>query len=310
MKSKNCVLILVANALLAISVSGTVNAEYILEVRETIDGDLVGIGTGSFDLSAATLGAEPSAQGSLVFLGGTRFGVNTPSLRDDYDSIITLISGNAGPELVTAIAAPSSVTGNTAFVNTYTHRLLVDDGYASNSAMSASFVIDGGSLASIGRIDGETVKYSWPTATGVDTYEVRFLKEVPPPTLACVGFDSPMDNPPVSVKKNRALPLKATLLFDESGFLVTDSDIVSPPVLQVIFSSAFGASPIDVTENALAAGKSSEGNIFSYDSSGGRWKYNIKTSNYTAAGTYTVKIASGDSEEYSVQSCETSFVID
>ena len=129
------------------------------------------------------------------------------------------------------------------------------------------------------------------------------------PHFSCEGFDSPMEVP-VTIKKNRALPLKARL-FDELDILATDVDVVSHPVVQVLFNPSVGGDPIDVTDDALPSGQSSDGNIFSFDASTDRWKYNLKTKNYDAPGTYTISMVSGDNSEYVVDpTCEAIFVVE
>ena len=129
------------------------------------------------------------------------------------------------------------------------------------------------------------------------------------PTVTCEGFDPPMDVP-VTVKKNRALPLKA-LLFDEMDILVTDVDVTAFPIVQVLFDSGFGGDPVDVTADALPAGQSSEGNNFSFDVASSRWKYNLKTKNHGAPGTYTITMVSGDESEYRVDpTCTAIFVVE
>ena len=131
-----------------------------------------------------------------------------------------------------------------------------------------------------------------------------------PPVYACEGFDSPMDRL-VTVKKNRALPLKATLL-DSFEVVLTDLDLLSPPVVQVLFDSGVpGDTPVDVTDDALPSGQSSDGNVFSFDDSTDRWKYNLKTKNYDAPGTYTITMESGDESEYLVDpTCTATFVVE
>jgi len=126
------------------------------------------------------------------------------------------------------------------------------------------------------------------------------------PVLSCTGFEPPMDSGPVTVKKNRALPLKAQL-FDADGFAVTDLDIVAPPVIQVLFDSGLGGDPVDVTGEALPAGQGTEGNQFEFGVD--KWQFNLKTKNYTAAGTYTITMISGDSTEYTIETCTAQFVI-
>jgi hypothetical protein len=64
---------------------------------------------------------------------------------------------------------------------------------------------------------------------------------------SCMGFDAPMDSGPVTVKGNRAIPLKA-ILRDGNGIAV--NALASPPVLSVFYSAgAQGA--VDVTGESL-----------------------------------------------------------
>jgi hypothetical protein len=128
-------------------------------------------------------------------------------------------------------------------------------------------------------------------------------------TLApsCVGFDPPMDNGAVTVKKNKVLPLKAELL-NGNGNPITDADVIAPPVIQVFFYS--GILPaVDVTDQALSAGQGTDGNQFEF--SDGKWRFNLQTMNYTAAGTYTITMVSGDDSEYTIDpTCIAEFVIE
>lgn len=130
--------------------------------------------------------------------------------------------------------------------------------------------------------------------------------EVGGKSLTCTGFEPPMNNGPVTVKKAKALPLKATLL--DGSILFTDLDIIAPPVIRVSYNSGVGDA-IDVTDDALPAGQGTEGNQFEFD--GTWWHFNLKTTNYTAPGTYTVSMVSGDVTEYIVdQPCTAQFVIE
>ncbi|MGK0222286.1 MAG: hypothetical protein ACI9ON_001525 [Limisphaerales bacterium] len=111
--------------------------------------------------------------------------------------------------------------------------------------------------------------------------------------LSCEGFDPPMNAGPVKVKKNRVLPLKATLV-DSASQAVSDLDLVSVPVVQVTYDN--GVDPaIDVSDDALPAGSGSDGNQFEYLD--GRCRFNLKTSNYTALGSYIVTKGSGATAE-------------
>jgi len=121
----------------------------------------------------------------------------------------------------------------------------------------------------------------------------------PPPVLSCAGFEPPMASGPVTARGNRALPLKAQL-FDVGGFEITDLDLSTPPVLQVTYRASESAEPMDVTGVALPAGFGTDGNEFEYNLADQVWQYNLKTKNYSAGGTYTITIVSGDDAEYAI----------
>ncbi len=129
----------------------------------------------------------------------------------------------------------------------------------------------------------------------------------PVPELSCSGFDSPMNAGAVKVKKNRVLPLKAQL-FDSDSYPITDNDIVAPPVINIVFYSGT-TTATDVTDYALSAGQGTDGNQFEFGID--KWQFNLKTNNYTAAGTYVIKMESGDLNEYTISpTCSAEFVID
>lgn len=133
---------------------------------------------------------------------------------------------------------------------------------------------------------------------------------IPPLALSCEGFEPPMANGPVTVKKNRALPLKAELSDPDSN-AITATDISASPVVQVLYTSGIGAVPEDVTDDALNAGAGTDGNQFEYDPNTGKWQFNLKTKNYDAPGTYTITMVSGDESEYLIDpTCSASFVVE
>jgi hypothetical protein len=134
------------------------------------------------------------------------------------------------------------------------------------------------------------------------------VKICDPLTVTCTGFEPPMDKGTVKVKKNRVLPLKAELL-DGDDYPVTDADIIAPPVIQVIFQPTPNDDAVDVSDNALSAGQGTDGNQFEF--SDGKWQFNLKTKYYSAAGTYTITMVSGDDCEYVIKSpCTATFMID
>lgn len=127
--------------------------------------------------------------------------------------------------------------------------------------------------------------------------------------ISCEGFESPMDNGPVTVKKNRALPLKAQL-FDLQSNPVTDMEIALP-VVQVMFSSAINEETEDVTDLALNAGEGTEGNQFEYNPITEKWQFNLKIKNYNAPGTYTITMDTGNEADYIFDTtCSATFVIE
>ena len=146
---------------------------------------------------------------------------------------------------------------------------------------------------------------------GTETYEEQWTITVTAPenVLSCIGFEPPLASGPVSVRKKRVLLLKAQLL-DADGMLVTDLDLVAPPVIEVAFESV-PQEAMDVSDEALAVGLGTDGNQFEYDPSDERWRFNLKTTNYTALGSYTIRMVSGDVSEYTIDpTCTAVFVIE
>jgi hypothetical protein len=64
---------------------------------------------------------------------------------------------------------------------------------------------------------------------------------------------------------------------------------------------------VDISDDALSSGQSSEGNQFVFTDDG-IWQFNLKSKNYTASGEYMVTAVSGDETEYTIDpACVTSF---
>jgi len=111
----------------------------------------------------------------------------------------------------------------------------------------------------------------------------------------------------VTVRGNRTLPLKAQLI-DQDGFLVTDFDIVAPPVIQVLFDTGKGDDPLGVTGKTLPSGQGSYGNQIFFNR-GHRWHLNFRTKNYTEPGTYLLFMDTGNSSEYLIDpTCYAAFI--
>lgn len=117
-----------------------------------------------------------------------------------------------------------------------------------------------------------------------------------------------MNNGPVTVKGNRALPLKGQLR-DADNNIITDAGVTAPPVLQVLFDSGMGGDPIDVTSDTLPVGQGTDGNQFVFDPITQEWRYNLSSKNYTAEGTYYLLMMSGNETEYRIDpTCTATFV--
>jgi hypothetical protein len=163
-------------------------------------------------------------------------------------------------------------------------------------------------LRDIPVIVGDVVKLELEhEGAGSEDYVGVDLKIVGKPVISCAGFAPPMKNYPVAVKKNRVLPLKAELL-DAEGVLVLGGDLTAPPIFQVWYE--YGTTEEDdASFYALPAGKGAEGNQFVFTDDD-KWQFNLKTSNYSGPGTYTVIMESGDPSEYVViPSCVTEFIV-
>jgi len=163
----------------------------------------------------------------------------------------------------------------------------------------------------IGYFDAVKISHSYSAG-----YSAYYDFEPAGPAYSCDGFEPPMNLaylPPAmgggeigrSVKRNRVLPFKATLL-DGDGNPVTALN--SPPVIQVTYVPTVGPAA-DVTADALTSGKRSDGNQF--ELTGDSWAFNLWTKNYTAVGRYEATMVSGDPGEYVIDpTCRGVFVIE
>lgn len=113
---------------------------------------------------------------------------------------------------------------------------------------------------------------------------------------------------PVVVRKKRTLPFKIQLL-DENGTELSDADLLDAPVIEVVFEAqANPSSATDVTSRALPSGLGTVGNEFVY--SGGWWRFNLNTKNYSASGVYTVYVVTSAPLWYEIDpTCVTQFII-
>jgi hypothetical protein len=148
--------------------------------------------------------------------------------------------------------------------------------------------------------------YGYWLDTTYDAYFQTYV--VTAPTYSCSGFAAPFNTAlSLKSKSNRAIPLQAQL-FDGDTLVGPATTGTAPPVVNVSFSS--GSTPaIDETALLVPIGQASTGNQFVFDGTSGHWRFNLATSPYTAAGTYTVTLQSGDVTKYLVApQCTGSFV--
>ena len=138
------------------------------------------------------------------------------------------------------------------------------------------------------------------------TYDYTLKFTVSDQTLACVGYEPPVHDEAIKVKKNRSIPFLAKLY--DNGVEVTDSDIASPPVIQVFYEASTPVEDLE-TFDGWSPGNAMDGNQFRYNSD--FWEFILKLKNCCSAkGTYTVIMDTGDDSEYLINpTCQAQFVI-
>ena len=161
----------------------------------------------------------------------------------------------------------------------------------------ANAINDNGDITGYGSINGEIHAFLALASHGAPT-----------PVYSCVGgsFEPPFDE--IITLKNkvmRAIPVKMSLV-DTDGSLIADSDISSPPVVNVSYTPVAGA---DYSSNhdLVPPGLADEGNEFRFEYP--YWVFNLSTKQFTSAGTYEViAIAGDDSYFIDASSCSGTFV--
>lgn len=155
-------------------------------------------------------------------------------------------------------------------------------------------------------VDSEFAPGNWNSGRGGDP--TGFFDQWDPVTVSAAG-DTIVKVTVAGNTNQTGIDSVENCAMDGSGAELTDLDLLAPPVIQVVFAPNNGDAPTDVTDDALPAGMGTDGNQFEYNIEEGHWQYNLKTDDYTAAGTYTISIESGDPDEYELDSsCEAQFV--
>ena len=130
----------------------------------------------------------------------------------------------------------------------------------------------------------------------------------PLPVYSCVGdmFASPFSELiTLKNKVKKAIPVKMTLV-DSDGYLITESNISSFPVVNVIYTPGSGTDDSN-NPDLVPPGLADDGNEFRYDDP--YWVINLSTKQFTSAGTYEVTAIAGD-DSYIIDagSCSGTFV--
>lgn len=131
-----------------------------------------------------------------------------------------------------------------------------------------------------------------------------------PSLIACAGFDNIGDTVFTSTLP-RAIPLRAELT-DSDGLAVTDVEIPSAPIFEVLFDPEPPVDPpADATGLLPPSSAGEAGNEFAYDAVAGRWGLNLHTLRLSHPGTYTIRMASSAPLEYAINpTCAASYVIE
>jgi hypothetical protein len=185
-----------------------------------------------------------------------------------------------------------------------------DSGYNLIESNTLNFSANGLNAGSFyGFLEGSAViKYFTLSNSFIGIANLTVTTTASVPKYSCLGFENPMGKGPVTVKNNRVLPLKAQLI-DQYGDLIIDTDIASPPVLQVTGKDS-GGSNTDLTNQGLFAGQGTDKRQFVFTADG-KWQFNLNTKNYSKPGTYTISILTGNSSEYVIEpSCRALFMIE
>lgn len=164
------------------------------------------------------------------------------------------------------------------------------------------------------RIDGVTFVQSLITTFSAPVGRPGDLAVVgwPPrrPLIACAGFDNIGDTVFTSTLP-RAIPLRAELT-DSDGLTVTDFEIPSAPIFEVLFDPELPVDPpADATGLLPPSSAGEAGNEFAYDAVAGRWGLNLHTLRLSHPGTYTIRMASSAPLEYAINpTCVATYVIE
>lgn len=127
--------------------------------------------------------------------------------------------------------------------------------------------------------------------------------------FACVGdapalFKSPLDTEVLIQRANRVLPLQLQLI-DSNSIEISDQQINSPPVVQVMFLGEINGD--EIPDELKNSGRGNAGNTFKYRNH--HWQFGLSTSDYSAPGRYSVTVEAGDDSYIIDPACTATFVV-
>jgi hypothetical protein len=224
-----------------------------------------------------------------------------------------VVSGVPGPTILASITVPITVPccnfttvqfpGVIQMIDGTQYAIVVTDDSSGN--WIGSFGVYPPQVPAIQSTDGGL---TWQIVSG--SAVLNFVDQVlVTPKYSCAGFQAPFDIPlAMKAKTQRAIPLKIQLK-DASGNIINDGNIgAASPVVNITYSGVTGPAT-DETSLLEPLGQADSGNMFIYDPNSQIWQYDLSSSPFTASGTYTVTVNSGDETKYSVSpTCSGTFV--
>ncbi len=200
------------------------------------------------------------------------------------------------------VGVSSTVSGQTAFLwdsaNGMQDLCVVTDCVSAgwSALISANDINNNGDIAGSGIVNGKIHAFLAIALTPAT------------PALTCQNdrFESPFSEViTLKNKMKRAIPVKMQLV-DVDGYVITGSDLSSPPVVNVSYNPGTGADDSN-NSDLVPPGLADDGNEFRYDDP--YWVINLATKQFTSAGTYEVTAVAGD-DSYAIDanSCSGTFI--
>lgn len=124
------------------------------------------------------------------------------------------------------------------------------------------------------------------------------LNMFPPPTFICYGFEAPLGSVDISVKKNRALPVKVRLAVTGADFDYISAEY--PKISLVVVEGAGLGSYLNADAFTYPSGFSDGDGHYSWNADEEVWQYNLKTKDLIPGNRYLVIAKSPDIDVYKI----------